>query len=198
MEKISLNNGVMQGKLHYCAMYLFKQIALYNPKPQPDVSFRRLREKMAMATPTVDRTNTIDYTERYPNFQIKDAVLSFVGAMNKSTGTENWYVSEFSVQPKKWGWTAWNNSHLKSRKFIRFIYNRSTGYTLWVDNGKSKQIPDQHQGNNWTILAGEMTGEQWLCDRNTGLHTPRFILELSIPNKNVAEWEKAKELIRNV
>ena len=188
----------MQGKLHYCAMYLFQQIALYNPKPQPDVSFRRLREKMAMATPTVDRTNTIDYTERYPNFQIKDAILSFVGAMNKSTGTENWYVSEFSVQPKKWGWTAWNNSHLKSRKFIRFIYNRSTGYTLWVDNGKSKQIPDQHQGNNWTILAGEMTGEQWLCDRNTGLHTPRFILELSIPNKNVAEWEKAKELIRNV
>ena len=198
MEKISLNNGVMQGKLHYCAMYLFQQVALYNPNPQPDVSLKRLRDKMAMSTPTVDRTNTIDYTGRYPNFKIKDAVLSFVGAMNKSTRTENWYVSEFAVQPKEYGWTAWNNSHLKSRKFIRFIYNKSTGYTLWVENGKTKKVPDQHQGNNWTILAGEMTGEQWLCDRNTGLHTPRFILELSIPNKNVAEWEKAKELIRNV
>ena len=100
MEKISLNNGVMQGKLHYCAMYLFKHVALYNPKPQPDVSFKRLRDKMAMTTPTVDRTNTNDYTGRYPNYVIKDAVLSFVGAMNKSTNTENWYISEFSVQPR--------------------------------------------------------------------------------------------------
>ena len=67
MEKISLNNGVMQGKLHYCAMYLFKHVALYNPKPQPDVSFKRLRDKMAMTTPTVDRTNTcLLYTSPSP------------------------------------------------------------------------------------------------------------------------------------
>ena len=51
-----------------------------------------------------------------------------------------------------------------------------------------------------TVLSTleEMTGTQWLADRNTGLHTPRFVFEISIPSKNLNEWNKAKELIRNV
>ena len=188
----------MEAKLHYLAMYCYKQVATYNKHPAPDVSFKRLKDKMAMTTPTVDRTNTVDYTKRYPTLELEESVNAFLGAMKLNTNTRNWYVSELAVQPKKWGWTAWNNSHLKKRKFIRFIYNRSTGVTHWVGDGQIKEIPDQHNPNNWTVLAGEMTGTQWLADRNTGLNTPRFVFEISIPSKNLNEWNKAKELIRNV
>ena len=198
MEKVTLNNKLIEAKLHYLAMFCYKQIATYNKHPAPDVSYKRLQDKMAMTTPTVDRTNTIDYTGRYPTAELYNTVTAFMGAMKLNTNTKNWYVSELGVQPKKWGLTAWNNSHLKKRKFIRFIYNRSTGVTHWLENGQMKKIPDQHNPNNWTILAGEMTGTQWLADRNTGLHTPRFVFEISIPSKNLNEWNKAKELIRNV
>ncbi len=198
MEKVTLNNKNIEAKLHYLAMYCYKQVATYNKHPAPDVSYKRLKDKMAMSTPTVDRTNTVDYTKRYPTLELAEAVSAFLGAMKINTNTKNWYVSEIGVQPKKWGWTAWNNSHLKKRKFIRFIYNRSTGVTHWVGDGQIKKIPDQHNPNNWTILAGSMEGDQWLADRNTGLNTPRFIFEISIPAKNLKEWEKAKEIIRNV
>jgi len=198
MEKVNLNNQQVVAKLHYLAMFCYKQVATYNKHPAPDVSFKRLKDKMAMSTPTVDRTNTIDYTKRYPSEELHSAVNAFLGAMKLSTDTANWYVSEIAVQPKKWGWTAWNNSHLKKRKFIRFIYNRSTGVTHWVGDGQIKEIPDQHNPNNWTVLAGEMTGTQWLADRNTGLEHPRFVFEISIPSKNLHEWEAAKEVIRNV
>ena len=50
--------------------------------------------------------------------------------------------------------------------------------------------------NCWTVLAGSMEGEQWLADRNTG-DSPRFVFEVSIPSKNINEWEKAKEIFRN-
>tara|TARA_B100001778_G_scaffold105607_1_gene86334 strand:- start:115 stop:711 length:597 start_codon:yes stop_codon:yes gene_type:complete len=198
MEKVTLNNKNIEAKLHYLAMYCYKQVATYNKHPAPDVSYKRLKDKMAMSTPTVDRTNTVDYTKRYPTLELAETVSAFLGAMKINTNTKNWYVSEIGVQPKKWGWTAWNNSHLKKRKFIRFIYNRSTGVTHWVGDGQIKKIPDQHNPTNWTVLAGSMEGSQWLADRNTGLNTPRFVFEISIPAKNLKEWEKAKELIRNV
>ena len=198
MEKVNLNNQQVVAKLHYLAMFCYKQVATYNKHPAPDVSFKRLKDKMAMSTPTVDRTNTIDYTKRYPSEELHSAVNAFLGAMKLSTDTANWYVSEIAVQPKKWGWTAWNNSHLKKRKFIRFNYNRGTGVTHWVGDGQIKKIPDQHQGKDWTVLAGSMEGTQWLADRNTGLEHPRFVFEISIPSKNLHEWEAAKEVIRNV
>ena len=50
--------------------------------------------------------------------------------------------------------------------------------------------------NCWTVLAGSMEGKQWLADRNTG-DSPRFVFEVSIPSKNINEWEKAKEIFRN-
>ena len=196
MEKITLNNEQVRAKLHYLAMFCYKQVATYNKEPAPDVSFKRLRDKMAMTTPTVDRTNTIDYTGRYPSQELFDGIQAFRGALNLNTHTSNWYISEVAVQPIKWGWTAWNNSHLKKRKFIRFIYNKGAGVTHWVDNGVRKQIPDQMSNNCWTVLAGSMEGEQWLADRNTG-DSPRFVFEVSIPSKNINEWEKAKEIFRN-
>ena len=155
-------------------MFCYKQVATYDKEPAPDVSFKRLRDKMAMTTPTVDRTNAIDYTGRYPSQELFDGIQAFRGALNLNTNTSNWYISEVAVQPIKWGWTAWNNSHLKKRKFIRFIYNKGPGVTHWVDNGVRKQIPD----------------------RNTG-DSPRFVFEVSIPSKNINEWEKAKEIFRN-
>ena len=200
MEKVNLNNQQVVAKLHYLAMFCYKQVATYNKHPAPDVSFKRLKDKMAMSTPTVDRTNTVDYTKRYPSEELHSAVNAFLGAMKLSTDTANWYVSEIAVQPKKWGWTAWNNSHLKKRKFIRFIYNRGTGVTHWVGDGQIKKIPDQRNSGSkdWTVLAGSMEGTQWLADRNTGLEHPRFVFEISIPSKNLHEWEAAKEVIRNV
>jgi hypothetical protein len=177
-------------------MFCYKQVATYDKEPAPDVSFKRLRDKMAMTTPTVDRTNAIDYTGRYPSQELFDGIQAFRGALNLNTHTSNWYISEVAVQPIKWGWTAWNNSHLKKRKFIRFIYNKGAGVTHWVDNGVRKQIPDQMSNNCWTVLAGSMEGKQWLADRNTG-DSPRFVFEVSIPSKNINEWEKAKEIFRN-
>ena len=112
-----------------------------------------------MTTPTVDRTNTIDYTGRYPSAELHDTVQAFMGAMKLNTNTKNWYVSELAVQPKKWGWTAWNNSHLKKRKFIRFIYNRSTGVTHWVGDEENsrptsrKQLDNISRGNDRNTMV---------------------------------------------
>ena len=45
MEKITLNNEQVRAKLHYLAMFCYKQVATYNKAPAPDVSFKRLRDK---------------------------------------------------------------------------------------------------------------------------------------------------------
>lgn len=202
MKPILINNPNLTLKLETLARLYYKKIATYNWNPRPHVSLARLHEIQADWAESgeyiEDIDNTIYYTGRNMGDVFTSRLNALVGAMNINCNTKNFYISCIAVQQPKWGWSAWTNSQFHKRNIIRFIHNAGEGFTNWVEGGKRYKLPDQHrEGHNWTCITGTLDGDKWLSDRNKGEY-PRFIIELSCPNTNIPEFEKAKQIIQDV
>ena len=198
MEIIKIENLNLITKLDKMAESLYGAMAKYKETPLPNVSLARARALMKDPEYVKDQDNSIDYNMRFFSDQYKRRYYALLGAMKNATNSENWYYDEVLVQPATWGWSAWNNNRLKSKRFIRFIHNSGDGYTHFIEDGKWNYIPDKHTTENkdWTCIAGVMDGEQWLADRNRS-SKPRVVIELAINNKNIPEWEQAKRIVAN-
>lgn len=216
MKQIPIKNVKLLARLDNFATQLLKMPHTFRALPQPDLTFKKLKEHMADNTfngwPT--SYNYQDYSgqshtfhrgrqsglgeNRRPGGQQKKRLRAekhfFLALFKKGMGqsgvyqqNDKWYYDTVTVMPPRWGHTGWHNAKNKPRRFLRFIYNSGSGYSIMVEGKKQTTIKDQRRdkgAGNWTCIEGfhPADGSSWFADTNTGSR-PRVVIDVSIPER---------------
>jgi len=201
MKQIPIKNIELLKRLDSFATILYQLPHTFRSLPKPDITFATLKTLMADA-------NFVGYPKTH-NYQSYEGEVAFTrsGKYKKRLRTEKyfflkymqygmgehyqqhakWYYDTVTVMPPKWGHTGWHNAKNKPRRFIRFIYNSGSGYSIMVEGKKQTTIKDQRRdkgAGNWTCIEGfhPADGSAWFADTNTGSR-PRVVIDVSLPER---------------
>jgi hypothetical protein len=218
IRKVNLANNRMLYKLDTFARAFYKMPHVFTSSPAPLVTYARLEElKQDLLFDGVpEEHNYVDFSAASagppynalrpgqggtPNhnkndFQVVKHFLKETFKAGIPNGAHTaWYLDTLCVQGPKVGFTGWHNNWKKPHHSIRFIHNRSSGYTLFRYGNDQIKLID---APGWTCIFSTYppTGEVWMCDRNTGA-SPRMVIDFAIPPRYGKMAENVVEFIES-
>lgn len=227
MKQVPIKNINLLGRLDSMAEMLLKMPHTFRALPKADLTFKTLKTHMADASFSgyPASSNYQDYSGQVVNPASKGQIdalgarnrgLSqgkklrldkhyllalFKAGMNKELYQTNaqWYYDTLTVMPPRWGHTGWHNNKQKPRRFIRFIHNTGSGYSIMVNGKQQVTVKDQKRSigaGNWTCISGHQPadGSGWFADCNTG-SSPRVVIDLSLPERYENSIDSAIQFI---
>ena len=214
IKQIPIKNVKILSRLDKFAEELRRMPHSFRALPKADLTFKKLKEHMADAdfVGYPKSHNYQDYSGQVakllPGQQVRRLrtekhwfLQLFKAGMDEELYQRNsqWYFDTVTVMPPRWGHTGWHNCKNKPRRFISFIHNEGSGYSIMVNGKKQVTIKDQrrvHGAGCWTCIEGfhPADGSAWFADTNTGA-SPRTVIDMSLPERYQEDISGAIKLI---